>query len=174
MQYSTWPRTIPHLSPEKATHRRHIPKRPSSLLTSLASRDATYSSSASSRRGHHEPPIWLTTSSPHALSTVCVCVSSISTPQPSRSSLLVSKSDLASSALRIPRTKSPHAQANFRLLIRHTFRTQALAVSPKQVAAVEHLLRKAKRTVEMWEAPSVRDVSVSGVMRDARVGHTQA
>ena len=70
------------------------------------------------------------------------------------------------SALRIPPTKPQQAQANFRLLIRHTFRTQALAISPKQITAVEHLLRKAKKTVEMWEASTVRDVSVSGAMRE--------
>ena len=70
------------------------------------------------------------------------------------------------SALRVPRTKAPQEQPNFRLVIRHTFRTQALAVSPNQIASVEHLLRKAKKTVEMYEAPTVRHVSVSRPMRE--------
>jgi hypothetical protein len=69
------------------------------------------------------------------------------------------------SALRIPRTKPPQAQPNFRLLIRYTFRSYALAVSPNQIASVEDLLRRAEKKVEIYEVPSVRHVAVTRTMR---------
>ena len=64
------------------------------------------------------------------------------------------------------KSKPPLARPKFSLFVRYTFKTQAAALSPRDVAAVEHLLRKGKRQVEMYEDPKVRDCWVSQEMRD--------
>lgn len=70
------------------------------------------------------------------------------------------------SALRIPRTKPVETRAKFDVLIRYTFRTQAASVSPRQISAIEHLLRKGKRQLEIYEAPLVKDCYVSREMKE--------
>ena len=73
---------------------------------------------------------------------------------------------LRSSALRIARTKPAETRAKFDILIRYTFRTQAASVGPRQVSAIEHLLRKAKRQLETYEAPLVKDCYISQEMKE--------
>ncbi|KAI0071697.1 hypothetical protein K474DRAFT_1568039, partial [Panus rudis PR-1116 ss-1] len=69
-------------------------------------------------------------------------------------------------ALRMVRTKPPTAQPKFRLFINYTFKTQSRTLSPRDVSAIEHLLRKGKRQVEMYEDEKVRDCWVSSEMRE--------
>ncbi|KAF9648041.1 hypothetical protein BDM02DRAFT_3169071 [Thelephora ganbajun] len=69
-------------------------------------------------------------------------------------------------ALRIARTKPVETRAKFDILIRYTFRTQASSVSPRQISAIEHLLRKVKRQLEIYEAPLVKDCYVSQEMKE--------
>ena len=57
-------------------------------------------------------------------------------------------------------------RAKFDILIRYTFRTQAASVGPRQVSAIEHLLRKAKRQLETYEAPLVKDCYISQEMKE--------
>ncbi|KZP33536.1 hypothetical protein FIBSPDRAFT_847448 [Athelia psychrophila] len=63
------------------------------------------------------------------------------------------------------RTKPPATRPKFLLFVQHSFRTQASSVGPRDVAAIEHLLRKGRRQLEGLEEPSVRDCSVSTQMR---------
>lgn len=71
-----------------------------------------------------------------------------------------------SSALRIARSKPTETQAKFDILIRYTFRTQASSVGPRQISAIEHLLRKGKRQMEIYEAPLVKDCYISQEMKE--------
>ncbi|KAF9220960.1 hypothetical protein BS17DRAFT_738592 [Gyrodon lividus] len=67
-------------------------------------------------------------------------------------------------ALRMVRTKPSHAQPKFTLFVRYTFHTQAASVSPRNVAAIEHLLRRGRRQIEMYESSSIKDCQISQVM----------
>ncbi|KAH9891649.1 hypothetical protein C8Q73DRAFT_81518 [Cubamyces lactineus] len=67
-------------------------------------------------------------------------------------------------ALRMVNTKPPAAQPKFRLFVRYSFKTQAAAVSPRDVSTIEHLLRRGRRQIEMYEDPKVRDCWVSSDM----------
>lgn len=69
-------------------------------------------------------------------------------------------------ALRMARSKPPPARPKFSLFVRYTFKTQSSSISPREVSAIEHLLRKGKRQIEMYEDPQVRDIWVSQAMRD--------
>ncbi|KAG2155838.1 uncharacterized protein EDB93DRAFT_55177 [Suillus bovinus] len=69
-------------------------------------------------------------------------------------------------ALRMVRTKPALTQAKFLLFVRYNFHTQASSVSPREVAAIEHLLRRGRRQLEMYEQPSVKDCQISQVMSD--------
>ncbi|KAF8555225.1 hypothetical protein OG21DRAFT_1484010 [Imleria badia] len=69
-------------------------------------------------------------------------------------------------ALRMVRTKPPQAQPKFSLYVRYTFRAQASSVSPRNVAAIEHLLRRGKRQIEMYESPFIKDCQISQAMVD--------
>jgi succinate dehydrogenase assembly factor 1 len=69
------------------------------------------------------------------------------------------------SALRIARTKPMETRAKFDILIRYSFRTQASSVNPRQISAIEYLLRKGKRQLEIYEAPLVKDCYVSQEMK---------
>lgn len=64
------------------------------------------------------------------------------------------------------RTKPPVSQPKFLLFVQHSFRTQASSVSARDVAAIEHLLRKGRRQLEGLEEPGVRDCRVSSEMRE--------
>ena len=67
-------------------------------------------------------------------------------------------------ALRMVSTKPAPAQPKFRLFVRYTFKNQAASVSPRDIAAIEHLLRRGRRQLEMYEDPQVRDCFVSSDM----------
>ncbi|KAH9950577.1 hypothetical protein B0H21DRAFT_776544 [Amylocystis lapponica] len=67
-------------------------------------------------------------------------------------------------ALRMVYTKPPSVQPKFHLFVKYNFRTQAEAVSPRDVAAIEHLLRRGRRQVEAYEDSKVRDCWVSSEM----------
>jgi succinate dehydrogenase assembly factor 1 len=62
--------------------------------------------------------------------------------------------------------KPAETRAKFDLLIRYTFRTQAASVSPRQISAIEHLLRKGNRQLDIYEAPLVKDCYVSREMKE--------
>ncbi|KAG6336052.1 hypothetical protein ID866_3025 [Astraeus odoratus] len=64
------------------------------------------------------------------------------------------------------RTKPPHTQDKFSLFVRYTFRTQASVVSPRNISAIEHLLRRGRRQIELYENPSIKDCHISRDMRD--------
>ena len=64
------------------------------------------------------------------------------------------------------RTKPPTTRPKFGLFVRYTFRKQATAISPRDVSAIEHLLRKGRRQLETYEDPKVRDIWVSNAMRE--------
>ncbi|TFK64621.1 hypothetical protein BDN72DRAFT_846385 [Pluteus cervinus] len=68
-------------------------------------------------------------------------------------------------ALRITNSKPPQTRSKFRLFVRYTFHMNAANVSPREVGAVEYLLRKGKRQIEAFEDPAVKDCWVSGEMR---------
>ncbi|KIJ64452.1 hypothetical protein HYDPIDRAFT_89972 [Hydnomerulius pinastri MD-312] len=70
------------------------------------------------------------------------------------------------SALRMARSKPPHTQSKFSLFVRYTFHTQAASVGPRQVAAIEHLLRRGRRQIEMYESRSITDIQISQAMTD--------
>jgi succinate dehydrogenase assembly factor 1 len=76
------------------------------------------------------------------------------------------KTILDASALRMVRTKPPSTRPKFLLLERYNFRAQASAVSPRDVGAIEHLLRRGSRRIEVSEDPSVKDCWVSQEMKD--------
>ena len=69
-------------------------------------------------------------------------------------------------ALRMVLTKPPTTQPKFHLFVRYTFRTQASSVSPRDVAAIEHLLRKGRRQLDGLEETSVKDCWVSKEMEE--------
>ncbi|KAK7469240.1 hypothetical protein VKT23_003727 [Stygiomarasmius scandens] len=68
-------------------------------------------------------------------------------------------------ALRMVKTKPVSSQHKFSLFVRYTFRTNASSVSPRNVSAIEHLLRKGKKQLELYEEPSVKDCWVSEEMK---------
>jgi succinate dehydrogenase assembly factor 1 len=64
------------------------------------------------------------------------------------------------------RTKSLDKQDKFRLYVRYQFKNQATSVSPRDLNAVEHLIRKGRRQLETYESPAVKDCWVSQQMRE--------
>ncbi|KAG7088431.1 hypothetical protein E1B28_012424 [Marasmius oreades] len=68
-------------------------------------------------------------------------------------------------ALRMVRSKSSAGRPKFSLFIRYTFRTNATSISPRNVSAIEHLLRKGRRQLDLYESPSVKDCWVSEEMK---------
>ena len=71
------------------------------------------------------------------------------------------------SALRLIRTKPTTSQARFRTLIRWTFRRPQVQeeISVRNVSLVEHHIRQAKKSIELWENPSIKDVVPTMQMR---------
>ena len=63
-------------------------------------------------------------------------------------------------------TKPPSTQPKFKTFVRYTFKTQAFSVSAKDISAIEHLLRKGKKQLEVYEDPKVRDCWVSKEMQE--------
>ncbi|EIW80952.1 hypothetical protein CONPUDRAFT_123766 [Coniophora puteana RWD-64-598 SS2] len=70
------------------------------------------------------------------------------------------KSGLQKDVLALFRRYAP----KFRAFLTYNFHTQANSVSSRDVAAIEHLLRKGKRQIEMLEHPSIKDCYVSQTM----------
>lgn len=70
------------------------------------------------------------------------------------------------SALRMVKTKPPSTQEKFSLYIRYNFRMNASNISPRDVSAIEHLIRKGKRQLEMYEQSSVKDIWISEDMQN--------
>ena len=62
------------------------------------------------------------------------------------------------------KTKPKPTQDKFLLYVRYTFRQNALSVSNRDVNAIEHLLRKGTRQLEMYEDTGVKDCFVSKTM----------
>lgn len=81
-------------------------------------------------------------------------------------SLSVLSSTRFLSALRMVRTKPPSSQPRFLLFVKYSFRTQAASVGARDVAAIEHLLRKGRRQLEGLEEPGVKDCWVSKEMKE--------
>ncbi|KAH9042023.1 hypothetical protein EDB85DRAFT_1857077 [Lactarius pseudohatsudake] len=77
-------------------------------------------------------------------------------------------------ALRMVRTKPLSTRDKFRLFVHYNFKTQAVAVSPRSVSTVEHLIRRGQRQLETYESPSVTDCWVSQEMRDWRARERHA
>jgi len=69
-------------------------------------------------------------------------------------------------ALRIARTKPVETQAKFDISIRYTFRTRAASVGPRQIDAIERLLRKGEQQLETYETSSVKDCYISREMKE--------
>ncbi|KAF7768003.1 hypothetical protein Agabi119p4_7246 [Agaricus bisporus var. burnettii] len=69
-------------------------------------------------------------------------------------------------ALRMVKTKPQAAQHKFLLYIRYTFHQNAASISPRNVSAIEHLLRVGGRQIDMYENPGVKDCFVSKDMMD--------
>lgn len=63
--------------------------------------------------------------------------------------------------LRAVRVKPEGSQARFRQAIRLGFRRQAQAVGPREVAVVEHLMRRGRAQLETLRSPSVTDIHPS-------------
>ena len=61
-------------------------------------------------------------------------------------------------------SKPPNSRENFDFFVRYTFRTRASSVSPRDVAAIEHLLRHGRRQVEMYEDSKVRNCFINKEM----------
>lgn len=70
------------------------------------------------------------------------------------------------SALRMVRTKAPSTRPKFLLIVRYNFRTQVSAISPRDISAIEHLLRRGRRQIQVSEDPNVKDCWVSQEMKD--------
>lgn len=64
------------------------------------------------------------------------------------------------------RTKPLDTRPKFRLFVRYSFKTQTESISPRDVSAIEHLLRKGRRQLETYEDAGVRDIWVSNTMRE--------
>ncbi|EPT05236.1 hypothetical protein FOMPIDRAFT_1027424 [Fomitopsis schrenkii] len=69
-------------------------------------------------------------------------------------------------ALRMAHSKPSTVRDKFDLFVRYTFRARASSVMPRDVAAIEHLLRHGRRQVEMYEDNKVRNCFVSREMLD--------
>ncbi|KAI4525363.1 hypothetical protein K525DRAFT_191771 [Schizophyllum commune Loenen D] len=67
-------------------------------------------------------------------------------------------------ALRMAARKDPAKRADWTTFIRYTFRTRATSVGPRDIGAIEYLLRQGRKQLELYESPSVRDCSVTSEM----------
>jgi len=83
-----------------------------------------------------------------------------------RQSIVQSQVITSNSALRMVYTKPPTTQPKFLLFVRYTFRTQAFSVSPRDIAAIEHLLRKGSRQLDGLEQTNVKGCWVSKEMEE--------
>ncbi|KAF8599459.1 hypothetical protein BDV93DRAFT_449305 [Ceratobasidium sp. AG-I] len=67
-------------------------------------------------------------------------------------------------ALRMVNSKPPLTRPNFNILVQYEFRVRG-AVSPRNVNAVEYLMRQGRKKLEMMEDRGVKDCWVGGEMR---------
>lgn len=68
-------------------------------------------------------------------------------------------------------SKPSAVREKFDLFVRYTFRTRAASVAPRDVAAIEHLLRHGRRQVEMYEDSKVRNCFVNRAMSEWDLAH---
>lgn len=88
-----------------------------------------------------------------------------------RSGLQKDVLELYRRALRMVRAKPESTRPKFLLFVRYNFRQQAQNISPRDVSAIEHLMRRGRRQLETYESPAVKDCWVSQEMRDWEVDH---
>jgi len=69
-------------------------------------------------------------------------------------------------ALRLIPTKPAPVQGKFSLFVRYNFRQNARSISPRDITAIEHLLRKGQRQIEQLEDTAMKDCWVGGEMLD--------
>ncbi|KAG6837629.1 hypothetical protein H0H93_006150 [Arthromyces matolae] len=67
-------------------------------------------------------------------------------------------------ALRMVNSKPESTRPKFLLFVRYSFHTNASSISPRNVSAIEHVLRKGVRQIEMYESAAVKDCWVSDEM----------
>ncbi|KAG6890643.1 hypothetical protein C0995_006619 [Termitomyces sp. Mi166 len=67
-------------------------------------------------------------------------------------------------ALRMVHSKPESTRPKFLLFVRYTFRANASNISPRNVSAIEHVLRKGARQIAMYENTAVKDCWVSDEM----------
>jgi succinate dehydrogenase assembly factor 1 len=60
--------------------------------------------------------------------------------------------------------KPEENRAKFYLMSRYNFRATASTVSPRNVGAIEHLIRMGRRRAQMYEDPNIKDCMVSSDM----------
>ncbi|TFK24966.1 hypothetical protein FA15DRAFT_640420 [Coprinopsis marcescibilis] len=75
-------------------------------------------------------------------------------------------------ALRMVRAKPATSQPKFLLHVQYNFHKNAESISPRNVSAIEHLIRKGTRQIEMFEDPAVKDCWVSREMFDWKASRT--
>ncbi|TRM60672.1 hypothetical protein BD626DRAFT_504850 [Schizophyllum amplum] len=68
-------------------------------------------------------------------------------------------------ALRMAARKDPAKRADWSTFVRYTFRTRAESVGPRDVGAIEYLMRQGRKQLELYEEESVRNCSVTSEMR---------
>lgn len=78
------------------------------------------------------------------------------------------------SFIRMTRSKPPVSRPNFLLLVRYSFRQNAYSVAPRDFGAIEHLLRRGRRQLDMYADPGVTDCAVSDAMRQWEKRYTSA
>lgn len=61
-------------------------------------------------------------------------------------------------------SKPEFTRPKFLLFVRYTFHTNASSISPRNLSAIEHALRKGARQIDMYENPAVKDCWVSDDM----------
>ncbi|KLO04765.1 hypothetical protein SCHPADRAFT_840230 [Schizopora paradoxa] len=74
-------------------------------------------------------------------------------------------------ALRIASKKPAVSQDKFRTFFRYNFHVNAQSISPRNINAIEHLLRKGRRQLEQLEDPAVTDCWVGNEMKEWEVQH---
>ncbi|CED84907.1 Uncharacterized conserved protein [Phaffia rhodozyma] len=99
-----------------------------------------------------------------AMSTVSAVTSAAKPARKAmRSGLQREVLNLFKKAIKISKSKPIEAQPQFLLLSRWSFRHPALTT--RDVAAIEHQIRKGTRTLEMLSSPSIRKVNTTEEMR---------
>jgi succinate dehydrogenase assembly factor 1 len=64
------------------------------------------------------------------------------------------------SFLRVIRTKPEHSRDRFKLYIRSEFQKQATGISKRDLNAIEYLLRRGKKNLEVFKNENLTDISI--------------